>query len=133
MAVLMLGATTGGAAVSVTFEQSHDGATWVAVPDAGVPAVGVAGEVSGTSFVRSRRYVRCQYDVTGDEGATANFSVLLFTAPDPSLDADNSTTLFTCNGSQTLPTGSVHITTDPNRGIYVNNLRGWIATVRTRG
>ena len=76
-AVLMLGATTGDAVVGVTFEQSHDGTTWVEVPDANIPAQAVAGAVIGVSFVRDRRYVRCQYAVTGEEGATATVAVLL--------------------------------------------------------
>ena len=54
-----------------------NGTTWVEVPDANIPAQAVAGAVIGVSFVRDRRYVRCQYAVTGEEGATATVAVLL--------------------------------------------------------
>jgi hypothetical protein len=76
-AVLMVGTTTGDASVAVTFEQSHDGTAWVDVPDAGIPAQSVAGAVVGVSFTRDRRYVRCQYEIDGEEGATATVAVLL--------------------------------------------------------
>jgi hypothetical protein len=76
-AVLMMGAVTNDAAVGVTFEQSHDGITWVDVPDAEIPAQSAAGTVVATSFVRDRRYVRCRYDLTGEEGAAADVAVLL--------------------------------------------------------
>lgn len=76
-AVLMVGAVANDASVAVTFEQSHDGTTWVAVPDAEIPAQSASGAIVGVSFVRDRRYVRCQYDLSGEEGATANVAVLL--------------------------------------------------------
>lgn len=76
-AVLMLGTTTGDAEVGVSFEQSHDGINWSAVPNAGIPTQSVAGTVVGASFTRDRRYVRCQYALGGEEGATATVAVLL--------------------------------------------------------
>lgn len=76
-AVLMVGTTTGGATVGVTFEQSHDGTAWVEVPAAAIPEQSAAGAVVGVSFTRDRRYVRCQYALDGDAGATATVAVLL--------------------------------------------------------
>jgi len=76
-AVLMLGTTTGDATVGVSFEQSDDGTYWVAVPNAGIPTQSAPGAVVGVSFTRDRRYVRCQYAVSGEEGATATVAVLL--------------------------------------------------------
>jgi hypothetical protein len=75
-AVLMVGATTGDAGVSVTFEQSDDGQQWAALPGAGIPPQS-AGAVAGTAFTRGRRFVRCRYELAGEEGATATVAVLL--------------------------------------------------------
>ena len=66
-AVLMVGELSEDAGVGVTFEQSHDGTTWVAVSGASIPAQTVEGAVRGVSFTRDRRYLRCQYALTGDD------------------------------------------------------------------
>ena len=65
---------TGDTALSVSFEESADGTTWSAV-DADPLAV-TANGVSAACFARTKRYVRCAFDVTGADPSAAVAAVL---------------------------------------------------------
>jgi hypothetical protein len=67
--------TTGGAEVVSSFDSSPDGVFWTGISDPEaftfLPGPGVTQAV----FERPQRYMRAQWSLSGEEGATADFSV----------------------------------------------------------
>lgn len=83
VAVFQTGSMANGAEAYIPyFEQSADGSSgWSEVADSGTNPTSTPGDIESVTFDCSSGYLRVQTDITGEEGATAATSVLLYGPP----------------------------------------------------